>query len=169
MIKLKNMLMAGLHTVQGLRMTGTETNLNLVDPAFGRATSDAAIISRRIPSKFIKLMPRKAAWRIEGAEIKWPLASSVDWIDRQVILRVEDPIKGYSDLQLDLLSFECLARAAKGYLADDFYAHELRRIRTFLGRLAESGRSDDGQISLFMKGRSFTVSIDSGVIQVGGV
>jgi hypothetical protein len=168
MIKLKNMLMAGLHTVQGLRMSGTETNLNLVDPAFGQATSDAAIISRRIPSKSIKLMSRKSAWEVEGAEIQWPLSSSVDWIDRQIVLRVEDSEKGASDLQLDLLSFECLARAAKGYLADDFYAHELRRIRTFLGRLAEGGRSEYGQISLFMKGRSYTVSIDSGVIQVGG-
>src|SRR5450830_587151 len=103
------------------------------------------------------------AWEVEGAEIQWSLASSVDWIDRQIVLRVEDSDKGASDLQLDLLSFECLARAAKGYLADDFYAHELRRIRTFLGRLAEGGRSEYGQISLFMKGRSYTVSIDSGV------
>ncbi|MDO9479799.1 MAG: hypothetical protein Q7J66_04295 [Hydrogenophaga sp.] len=168
MIKLKNMLMAGLHTVQGLRMSGTETNLNLVDPAFGRATSDAAIISRRIPSKSIKLMSRRSAWEVEGVEIQWSLASSVDWINRQVVLRVDDPEKGISDLQLDLLSFECLARAAKGYLADDFYSHELRRIRTFLGRLAEGGLSEYGQIILFMKGRSYTVSIDSGVIQVGG-
>jgi len=168
MIKLKNMLIAGLHTVQGLRMTGTETNLNLVDPAFGRATSDAAIISRRIPSKFVKLMSRKVAWKIGSEKIRWPLESSVDWIDRQVVIRIEDALNGISDLQLDLLSFECLARAAKGYLADDFYAHELRRIRTFLGRLAETGRSEDGQISLFMKGKSLTVSIDSGVIQVGG-
>ncbi len=167
-IKLKNMLMGGLHTVQGLRMSGTETNLNLVDPAFGKATSDAAIISRRIPSKSIKLISRRSAWEVKGVEISWPLVSSVDWIDRQIVLRVEDSGKGYSDLPLDLLSFECLSRAAKGYIADDFYAHELRRIRTFLGRLAEAGRSEDGQISLFMKGRSYTVSIDSGVIQVGG-
>lgn len=167
-IKLKNMLMAGLHTVQGLRMSGTETNLNLVDPAFGQATSDAAIISRRIPSKALKLLSRRSAWQTDGGEIPWALSSSVDWIDRQIVLRVEDAEKRHSDLQLDLLSFECLARAAKGYLADEFYAHELRRIRTFLGRLAEGGRSEYGQISLFMKGRSYTVSIDSGVIQVGG-
>ena len=167
-LKLKNMLMAGLHTIQGLRMSGTETNLNLVDPAFGRATSDAAIISRKIPSKSIKLMTRRSAWETKGFEIIWSVASSVDWINRQIVIRIEDSEKCFSDLQLDLLAFECLARASKGYIADKFYAHELRRIITYLGKLAEAGKSEDGQVLLFMKGRSYTVSIDSGVIQVGG-
>lgn len=165
-VRMKNLVVAGLHGVQGLRMTSTETTLYLVDPAFGRATADAAIIARRIPTRDIQILSSGASWSLEGND--WSLPDSVDWIDRTVVVRIEDQASSICELALDLLSFECVARAASGYISEDFYAQEMRRIRTFLGKLAEFGRSSDGQISLFLNGRVHTVSLDEGVIQVGG-
>ncbi len=165
-VKLKSTIVAGLHVIQGLRMSRTETTLYLVDPAFGRASSDAAIVARRIPTSSIHLIPARNGW--VGGVPEWTLPESVDWIDRTIILRIEERGAPPSDLALDLLSFECIARSASGYVSEDFYAHEIRRIRTFLGRLAGRGRTDEGQISLFINGKIQSVSIDMGVIQVGG-
>lgn len=165
-VQLKNLIVAGLHAIQGLRMSRTETMLYLVDPAFGRASADAAIIARRISTSFLQVIPGRRAWNADDAV--WTLASSVDWIDRTVVLRIDERGMAASDIALDLLSFECIARSASGYVSEDFYAHQIRRLRTFLGRLAERGRADDGQISLFMNGKVQSVSIDLGVIQVGG-
>jgi hypothetical protein len=166
-IRLKNMIIAGLHALQGLRMSTTETTLYLVDPAFGRASDDAAIIARRVPTANLSLLPARDAWSSAGGGRL--LTDSVDWIDRSVVLRVKEAADRHVDLPLDLLSFECVTRSAAGYVSESFYAHEIRRIRSFLGRLAEEGRIDgSGEISLFMQGRVQTVSIDMGVIQVGG-
>lgn len=166
-VRLKNLIVAGLHGIQGLRMSSTETTLFLVDPAFGRATADAAIIARRIPTKDIQIVSSGAAWNLR--EKTWTLPESVDWIDRSVVVRIDDRnSSSTTELALDLLAFECAARSASGYISEGFYAQEIRRIRTFLGKLAEVGRSTDGQITLFLKGLVHTVSLDEGVIQVGG-
>lgn len=66
------------------------------------------------------------------------------------------------------MAFECVIRSASGFIAEGFYAHEMKRIRAFLGKLAERGRTDSAQISLFMNGKVSTVSLDMGVIQVSG-
>lgn len=166
-VKVKNTIIAGLHAIQGLRMPRTETTLHLVDPAFGRASADAAIIARQVPGSMINLQPASRAW-IGGGEEQWFLPHSVDWIDRAVVLTVDEKLGELRDLALDLLSFECVGRAASGYVDENFYANEIRRIRTFLGQLAERGRGDDGQISVFMSGRLQNVSLDMDVIQVGG-
>lgn len=164
-VRIKNTVVAGLHGAQGLRMSGTATTLSLVDPAFGRASSDAAIIARSIPTSFIRLIPARDGWAEAGSQ--WRLTDSVDWIDRAVVIRIEEDGATPEDLALDMLSFECITRMASGYISEDFYSHEVRRLRTFLGRLAERGRAA-GQISLFMNGAIQSVSLDEGVIQVGG-
>lgn len=164
-LKAKNLLVAGLHAIQGLRMSGALTTLHLVDPAFGRANVDAAIIARRIPTSQIQVLPARKAWT--DAALEWRVCDSVDWIDRTVVVRVVEA-GSYTDIALDLLAYECVSRAAAGYVPEDFYAREIRRIRAFLGRLAMRGRSDGGEIALYMKGRMHNVSIDMQVIQVGG-
>ena len=166
-VGIKNKIIAGLDSIQGLRVGKSETMLYLVDPAFGKASADAAIISRQIPSSLVQLLPATAAWNATS-EKKWFLPSSVDWIDRSVVLRIAEKNKVPRDLQLDLLAFECIARAASGYVSEDFYANEIRRVRTFLGQLAEEGSEDIAQISVFMRGQLQNVSLDQGVIQVGG-
>ncbi len=166
-VSIKNKIIAGLDSIQGLRVGKSETMLYLVDPAFGKASADAAIISRQIPSSLVQLIPATEAWSA-GSSTKWFLPNSVDWIDRSVVLRVIERNKAPKDLQLDLLSFECIARAASGYVSEDFYANEIRRVRTFLGQIAEEGSEDIAQITVFMRGQLQNVSLDQGVIQVGG-
>lgn len=166
-VKLKNLLISGFHSIQGLRMTKGESTLHLVDPAFERASNDAAIIARRISSSLLHLLPARKAWTI-GEDV-WSIYDSVDWIDRTVVVRVQEKNGAMTDIGLDLLSFECIARSASGYVSEEFYAHEIRRIRAFLGRLAARASAVDSEIQLFMDGKVQSVSIDMGVIQVGGV
>ncbi len=166
-VRIKNTIIAGLHAIQGLRIARTETMLYLVDPAFGKASADAAIIARQIPSNRVNLQPASIAWH-GGQEADWFLPLSVDWIDRTVILQVDESLGDLCNLSLDLLAFECVARAASGYVSEDFYANEIRHVRTFLGQLAERARNDSAQISIFMRGQLQNVSLDIGVIQVGG-
>jgi hypothetical protein len=141
--------------------------LSLADPAFGRATSEAAIIARTIPVSQIQILPMREAWPQKSGEEVGRIVDSVDWSERHLVVRVTSADRS-EDLKLDLLGFECLARAADGYVAEGFYAHDLRRIRNFLGRLAEQGRTEVDQIRLFMGGSMHTVSVDDGMIQVAG-
>lgn len=166
-VQFKNTLIAGLHCIQGLRV-GNSTVLHLVDPAFGKASADAAIIARSISNSSLNLIPANKAWTEGANSAEHFLPNSVDWIDRSVILRVDERLGVFRDLPLDLLSFECVARAASGYVSEEFYANEMRRVRTFLGQLAESVDSDIGQIAVFVNGQIQHVSLDQGVIQVGG-
>lgn len=166
-VRIKNIIIAGLHAVQGLRVGRSETTLYLVDPAFGKASADAAIVARQIPSSRVSLQPANRAW-LGGHDERWFLPRSVDWIDRSVILRIDERLGSLKDLPLDLLSFECIARAASGYVSESFYANEIRRVRTFLGQLAERANEDSAQITVFMRGQLQHVSLDQGVIQVGG-
>ena len=165
-VKFKNLIVAGFHGIQGLRLSSTETVLYLVDPAFGKASADAAIIARQIPIQDIAILPEKAAWENEGE--RWKLTGSVDWLDRCIVIRISDHLGEKLDISLDLMSFECVARSASGFISEGFYASEMKRLRAFLGKLAERGRSNNGQISLFMNGKVNTVSLDQGVIQVSG-
>ena len=169
MSKLKSRVLVGLHMLQGLRMGGKEINLHLVDPAFGSATSHAAIIARRIPAPLIKLLPMADKWESSAEKSTYAITNSVDWLDRHIVLRIKEGDEKHSDFPLNLMMFDCITRAAGGYVAEEFYAHDLRRITNFLGRIAERGSSVDDDVSLFLHGRMHSVAIDNGVIQVGGI
>ena len=164
LIRLKSELVLGLHAIQGLRLANADTVLHLVDPAFGRSNTDTAIIARRIPSAQISLLRAKDAWTQES---DWEVKNSVDWIDRVIVVRVDEGEGEHSNVQLDLLSFEAILRSGTGHVSEDFYALEIRRIRAFLGRLAAKGRSASGEIVLFRSGIFQAISIDTGMIQVG--
>lgn len=167
-IQYKGQLLAGLHMIQGVRLALRANFLYLVDPAFGRATSDAAIISRQIPSNQIQMIPMRDGWSLGSDQVDHSLVSSVNWIDRHIIVRFEGGSGSYDDLVLDLMAFECVLKAGTGYVAEEFYSHDLQRIRNFLARIAEKGRSEDGQINLFIAGQIFSVSLDEDIIQVNG-
>jgi hypothetical protein len=168
MSMLKNRVLAGLHMLQGLRMGAREANLHLVDPAFGNATSHAAIIARRISAPSVKLLPMADKWDQAIAKPAHAMTNAVDWLDRHIILRIKESNNKYSDFPLNLMMFDCTTRAAGGYVAEEFYAHDVRRITNFLGRIAERGSGTDDEVSLFLHGRMHSVAIDNGVIQVGG-
>jgi hypothetical protein len=166
---LKNRVLAGLHMLQGLRMGAKETNLHLVDPAFGSATSHAAIIARRISAPLVKLLPMADKWDTATHHPTHAMTNAVDWLDRHIVLRIKESNEKHSDFSLNLMMFDCTTRAAGGYVAEEFYAHDVRRITNFLGRIAERGSgSDDDEVALFLHGRMHSVAIDDGVIQVGG-
>lgn len=165
-VRVKNLVVAGLHGIQGLRLSTSETTLYLVDPAFGKASSDAAILACQIPTREIQLLTEKEAWNTR--EKDYPLSNSVDWIDRSVVIRVFDSKGTHVDIPLDLMAFECVARSASGFIYEDFYAHQMRKVRMILGTIAERHTDHDGQISVFLDGKIMTVSIDTGVVQVSG-
>lgn len=166
--RIKSLIIAGFHTIQGLNITDMETNLHLVDPAFGRSTREAAIIARRIPGNQIKVISQSEAWNLPVPPPPESLQDSVDWIERSVIVRFGS--SDFFDIKLNLLAFECVIRAASGYLPRTFYAQEIRRISNTLGRLAEREiTATESGINLFIRGRSYSVSIEEGnIIQVGG-
>lgn len=168
MARLKRKVLAGLHTIQGLQLGPSETELYLVDPAFGNATSFAAIIADTVPAEHIQIIPLAKKWSLNGQRDQWTLPNTVDWIDRHLVLRVTDDDATSHDLLLDLTIFDCIVRAAGGYVAEQFYAHDIRRISSFLGKLAESRKRTDERITLFLQGRRHSVSLDEGLIQVGG-
>jgi hypothetical protein len=165
-VRIKNIVVAGLHGIQGLRLSSKETTLYLVDPAFGKAGADAAIIAKQVPTKDIQLLAQRSAWSV--GDSGWAMSDSVDWSDRSIVIRIGESEKNFADLALNLMAFECLVRASSGFISEDFYENEIRRIRTYLGKLADDGLSSDGQIRLFIGGRIQSVSLDMGVIQVSG-
>jgi hypothetical protein len=169
MAAIKSRVIAGLHTIQGLEMAKREATLHLVDPAFGSATKHAAIVARRIPSAAITLVAQSEAWSTRPAEEGLVRMNQVvDWIDRSLILRIEPERNAAYELPLNLMLFDCIARAADGFVAEEFYGHEVRRVSNFLGRLAERGVRSNESISVSIHGELRSISIDQGVIQVGG-
>jgi hypothetical protein len=114
------------------------------------------------------MVPMRDGWGLTDGEMDQSLVSSVNWIDRHIIIRFESVGGAHDDLVLDLMAFECVLKAGTGYVAEEFYSHDLQRIRNFLARIAEKGKSEDGQINLFMAGQIFSVSLDENIIQVNG-
>jgi len=167
-ISIKNKLVSGLHTIQGLQTSIKEATLHVVDPSFSNAVSHAAIIAKSIPIKFIKLIPMKDVWNDSNGDSPWAVSQTVDWLDRYIILRVETQNNYKIDFPLNLMVFDCIVRASSGYVAEEFYSYDLRRIKTFLGSLTRNQKTEGENISLFIKGKMHSVSIDNGVIQVGG-
>ncbi|UTP40560.1 hypothetical protein M9M90_05085 [Phenylobacterium sp. LH3H17] len=161
-VTIKNRLITGLHTIQGLRLPASGSTLHLVDPAFGRSTSSAAIIARKIGSSQIRLLPQSEGWEVRPDD-PYALRGAVDWIERAVLLTVDLGGGERRQHPLDLLSFDCIMRAASGYLPEAFYAHDIRRILNFLGLLAErSAHDSNDSISVMVGGALHTVTLEEG-------
>ena len=165
-ILLKKRIIAGLHHIQGLQFSEQTPTLHLVDPAFGRSMSGTAILATKIQPKNIDLLKLSEKWG-RSDEIPHHVKSSVDWMDRHVVLRIIDQQPESHDLLLDLMTFDCILRAAAGHVPTKFYEHDIRRVASFLGRIAQSVHTNSDQIYLIRDGRSQTISIDGSTIQVG--
>lgn len=163
---LKKRVIAGLHHLQGLQFRNQTPTLHLVDPAFGRSMSGTAILAARIISANVDLIRLSDKWG-NKREVEYHVSESVDWIDRHVILRVVDHSGCTHDLSLDLMTFDCILRAAAGHVPTKFYEHDIRRVTGFLGRIAQNTQSNSDQISLVKNGITQTISIDGSTIQVG--
>jgi len=165
--KLKALLIAGLHTIQGLQLNRNQNNLHFVDPAFGSASSHAAIMAGKIPSAQVKLIPMSEAWNIAGEKEHWAIRKSVNWIDRHIVMRIEGGEGFSSDIFIDLMLFDCLTRAGFGYVAEQFYAHDLRKVDRFIEAFAENLNAKDQDLQLFLHDTMYSVGIDDGVISIG--
>ena len=164
--KLKRKIVAGLHMIQGLNIRANEASLYLVDPAFGSATAKAGIIARKIASSRINIIPMSEKWSIAEENKNRSLQHAVNWQDRYVVLRISGK-EDHVDFPMDLILFNCVMAAGRGFTAEGFYGHDIRKIRNFLGRLAESGSESGEDIQLWFKGAPRSVTIDEGMIQVG--
>ncbi|SHL70730.1 hypothetical protein SAMN05443432_102301 [Roseovarius litoreus] len=163
---LKKRVIAGLHHIQGLQFADQTPTLHLVDPAFGRSMSGTAILAARIKPADVDLIRLSEKWG-RSDEVPHHVKTSVDWIDRHVVLRIVDQKDAPHDLLLDLMTFDCILRAAAGHVPTKFYEHDIRRVASFLGRIAQSAHANSDQINLIRDGRSQTISIDGSTIQVG--
>ncbi len=163
---LKKRVIAGLHHIQGLQFSEQTPTLHLVDPAFGRSMSGTAILAARIKPANVDLLRLSEKWGMSD-DVPHHVKGSVDWIDRHVVLRIVDQQSQPDDLLLDLMTFDCILRAAAGHVPTKFYEHDIRRVASFLGRIAQSAESGTDQINLIRDGRSQTISIDGSTIQVG--
>jgi hypothetical protein len=163
---LKKQVIAGLHHIQGLQFSEPTPTLHLVDPAFGRSMSGTAILAARIKPANVGLIKLSEKWG-HSDEIRHHVKGSVDWIDRHVVLRINDLLGKSHDLLLDLMTFDCILRAAAGHVPTKFYEHDIRRVASFLGRIAQCTHESSDQINLIRDGRSQTISIDGSTIQVG--
>jgi hypothetical protein len=168
MSRIKSRIVAGLHTIQGIQMQRQQPNLLLVDPAFGAATTHAAIISREIQPKNIKLVPMIDQWSIAEDMKQYAMSNAVDWIDRHVCFQVHSEDGDRKDFFLDLLAFDMISRASGGFVPEGFYAHDIRRTMNFLAQLTEESSRKEAEIKFFLKGELQSVAIDENVIQVGG-
>lgn|GEM_PF-1533750 len=162
---LKKRVIAGLHHLQGLQIRNPTPTLHLVDPAFGRSMSGTAILAARIMPRNVDLIRLSDKWG-NKKEVEHHVSDSVDWIDRHVILRIIDHNENVHDLSLDLMTFDCILRAAAGHVPTKFYEHDIRRVTGFLGKIAQNAQSNSDQISLLKNGISQTISIDASTIQV---
>jgi len=163
---LKKRVISGLHHIQGLQFSEPTPILHLVDPAFGRSMSGTAILAARIKPANVDLIKLSEKWGASN-EIPHHLKDSVDWIDRHVVLRIVDQQGSAHDLLLDLMTFDCIMRAAAGHVPTKFYEHDIRRVASFLGQIAQLAHANSDQINLIKDGRSQTISIDGSTIQVG--
>lgn len=164
-VRLKNRLFAGFHHVQGIQKREGPM-LFLVDPAFGRSSSEAAILADKIPSQRVQLLNLASTWSHADGQKQWSIKESVNWLDRHIVLRVKSAnMASHRDFHADLMMLDCLLRASSGHVPSKFYEHDLRKISTFLGALAQTG-SKLGEITVLLDGQTKTINIDGGVIQV---
>ena len=165
-VLLKRSIVAGLHHIQGIRFFETTPTLHLVDPAFGTSMTGTAIIASRVKPADIQLIRLGDKWG-QTTDHANHISASVDWIDRHIVLRINDQQNRSHDLLLDLVLFDCILRAASGHVPTKFYEHDIRRVRRFLGQIAQVTKSSSDYISLIREGKSYSISIDGSTIQVG--
>jgi hypothetical protein len=152
-------LVRGLHTIQGAVAVDSMTSFHLVDPAFGRSGSHAAIIARSLRVKDLDLDTEANWWgknREDGTPP--PVLDSVEWIDRRLVL--SDRRTGELLLSLDLLVFEFVMGAAHGVVMRDFYSAERRRILRSLARQAEKKGEGADDIRVLLQRGEGTLTVE---------
>lgn len=156
-------LVRGLHTIQGAVGVDSKTRFHLVDPAFGRSGSHAAIIARSLRIKDLEVETESRWWRERNGETRPAVLDSVEWIDRRLVLVHRR--RNVSILSLDLLSFEFVMAAGDGIVMREFHSAERRRILRCLAKHAEqTGDAEDDIRILLERGDGFLTLERDGTI-----
>ncbi|MDF1800653.1 MAG: hypothetical protein P1V81_15865 [Planctomycetota bacterium] len=142
-LKILRLLVRGLHGIQGAMGVRSGSSLFLVDPAYGRSGSHAAVVARAIKLVNLELCSESEWWLQEGGSEEPSLIRSVEWLDRRVFL-VHSKERTRL-LTLDLATFEFVMGAANGVVMREFHSPERRRILRELARHAEGASDDDEQ------------------------
>lgn len=141
MLEILERLVAGLHVVQGIRVTGEGSGvLFLVDPAFSRSANRSAVIAFQFDQQALVLVGEAQYWKATEGEPR--LLQAVDWLDRRVVLahHADEGARPTLVLDFDLLQFEFVMRSASGVVFEEFNAAERMRIVSRLAKLAEENR-----------------------------
>jgi hypothetical protein len=141
-------LVRGLHTIQGAVGVDSMTSLHLVDPAFGRSGSHAAIIARSFRVRDLDLVSESRWWQ-ECSGRKPQVLASVEWLDRRVVL--VDRTESRALLVFDLRTFEFVMNAADGVVMREFHSAERRRILRTLAKDAERARRAGDEIRVLLE------------------
>lgn len=158
-------LIAGLNALQGIRRSDT-TYLYVLDPVSSRAGSGVGVIAGRVRRNKLSLRGLPACWRDKKLGATPTLSEAVDWLDRSVVLHDD---QGRVLLELDVIQFEFLLRAADGVAFLTFHAAERLRVLTRLGQLAEHLPRENDTIHVVAAGNIYEVGFDGdGPIEVRG-
>ncbi len=169
-VQMRNQVVDGLETIQGVRRPGNQGTLLVVDPAFASHRGSASVIAREIPKGGIRLISQSGVWREQTqapghAGVASPLANAVDWVDRRIYMVVPKPGEGAERIELDCRQFEIVCRAANGLVSRQFFQADIRRLMARMAVIA-SGAPPTDEIMIVVNGRTGKLMIDVGnVIQ----
>lgn len=143
----RDRFLKGLEAVQGIHRAGSNPDFLLLDPAFFTHRALAAVISRRVPSKGVKVVDQITQWRAEGAYtgIEPEMHKAVEWLNRAIYIRIPaiNSDQGAISVEADLLRFELLTRWAAGLRSEVQHEAEIRGLSGSLAELADSSNKDD--------------------------
>lgn len=155
--EVRDRLILGLEALQGVR-GGSVGSLLVVDPAFAGPGPGAKVIARQIAGTEIRLLAESEWWKERG--VKRTVQDTVNWLERRLCLaigrRPDSPV-----VQLDLLEFELVSRAAEGLSAHRFFEARSRHVLAQLATIAGAGSGDEN-IQVFYEGRRHRLMIDVG-------
>jgi hypothetical protein len=141
MIDVLERVISGLHVIQGVR--STSRSFAIVDPAFARDGNKSAVIARTIPQKKLLLTSESKFWSTLTAVQRPEVTQATDWLDRRVVLSIEDRQALTPIVFLDLLQFEFVLQSARGVVFEQFHAADRRRLLARLARHAEVGTQEE--------------------------
>lgn len=177
---LMNELFRGLEAIQGIRRAGFNP-LALVDPAFSMQRSSASgsggvamrslsqIVSAEIPIDQARLTSEYAVWQRRNKHGSEPeVQRQVDWIDRRVILTLDqegtDPLWA---IPLNLQEFDFVLRVSSGLESRQHVAHLTRSILRRLGLVASQTSRTSGTIVFGDGQRNMLQIINSRIVRMG--
>lgn len=140
----RDRFLKGLEAVQGVHRTGSNPDFVVLDPAFFTHRMRAAVISRRVSSKGVKVIDQVGQWGAES-DVAPEMQDAVEWLNRAIYIR----IPGATDdrptvsVEADLMRFELLTRWAAGLRSEVQHEAEIRGLTGALAELAHAPGDDD--------------------------